>query len=148
MNLKKNMKSKEKTASLSLYSLFANVSYWFGMFVSIFAALGVVIDPSIFSWDFVVGYSFGGLLPLGVGSAMKKKLKKSRTSDAMVDLERIALKALSKQKGVITVAQLSVVSGLTLEESQAAIDHLLSKSVVYPEITENGTVVYNCEEFK
>lgn len=143
------MKIKEKKASFTSFSIFGSVLYWWGLFISILLGLAVILNPaSILDTDFLLGSAFFGLLPLGAGYFIRKKAKQIKNDRSLIELEQIALNASEENNGVLTIARLSVQTGLSLEEANLVLESLCSRGIFRPEADDSGTVVYYCDEFQ
>lgn len=143
------MKSENKISKFSLYSLFANISYYWGLISTVSVGLAIIVDPKgIFDNNFVVGFGLGCVAPLATGYLMRKKAKRLKDENSSAINEKIALRAMSQNNGQITAAQLSLQTDISLEQASSVLQELAGRGVFYPDVSENGTVIYICDELK
>ncbi len=142
------MEIEKQTNTWTFYSVFGNVSFWWGILTTGFIVIGALADPSQIDSSLIGGTVALGIAPLVVGYLMKQKAKKEKTLNSKKTLERLVLETISNNNGELSATELSLKGNISYDEANAALEYMVTKGIIYPEVTNEGIVVYVCEEFR
>ncbi len=139
MNVAEN---KEKSKG---FKRFAHFSFWWG---AIFTSAGLI---NFISGNASLSPDDGGFLlisvaPLVVGYYMIRKYKAADKKKEQLKQEMRVLKAIANHNGRITVATLSMETGMSIDESRLALEQLAGRLAISADVDDNGTIIYICND--
>ncbi len=146
--MKKNKTVSKKTKT---FKWFADFSFWWGAFYSVIFVIAVIADPKIMFgdgafWNTLVTAFFISILPFGAGYFMRKKVKKLIHLEELVNLEKIVLNIAQRNKGFVSAGLVSVKATIPFEQANEAIESLVIKGILLPNVTEEGSIIYKCSD--
>lgn len=85
---------------------------------------------------------FLGMLPLGSGVWLFRRLRHVVAARQRAERERVVLQLAAHHHGALTVLEVVANSALTLEQAKAALDELNLQGVNQMDVSEAGVIVY------
>lgn len=136
-----------KPKKSKLIKFFGDFSFWWGAVFSGFGMLSAMFTTPEQLSAMILGTAVTGFAPLAAGYYIRRQYKKTSQVDELAHFEQSVLSAVRANNGRITVAQLALSSGMSIDDCQNALNYMVSKSILSPEINEDGTVLYINREF-
>lgn len=112
----------------------------------IFSALGFSI---MLEGDAKTGSMVGslfGLLPLSLSIWLIRRILKDAQESKLREVERNIIATAIQCGGKITLVELTLKFGISIEEAQKELDLLTRKDIFELEISEEGQIVYHLKE--
>ena len=115
----------------------------FGLFMVV-GGIGLLLDPKspqtkASSVALIVCL---GLLPAIAGVLLFRHTQAAAAERALEAREQLVLQVASAHQGVLTVAQVAMATGMSLEQAEAVLDRMHHKSFNDKELLDSGEMVY------
>jgi hypothetical protein len=83
-----------------------------------------------------------GILPLGYGVWLYRRVRQAVTRRTVDDSEKIVLRLAQRRQGVLTVAEVAANSTLSVEQAKETLDQLNLKGFNEMDVSDAGILVY------
>jgi hypothetical protein len=83
-----------------------------------------------------------GILPLGYGVWLYRRVRQAVTRRTVDDSEKIVLRLAKRRQGVLTVVEVAANSTLSVEQAKATLDQLNLKGFNEMDVSDAGIIVY------
>lgn len=123
------------------------ILFWWGLVVTLLAAIGVIVEPTDDFVSFIIGIIFIGVIPLIVGYLIRRNVRKNISKQTSMAMNHGVLRLAKNRGGILTETEVSLNLRIPLRESKRLLEALVISGYCTVDVNNNGIIEYRFNEY-